>query len=169
MFLGRYSEAMDAVNGLTDTLPEDLLRMESPPMADFVEGYLSMKTHALVRFGKWQELIDAPLPQDQDLYTVTTALNHYGKGIAHAALKNHSAALQSQSDFHAATEKISDERYIHVVSCKDILAVAAEMLAGEISYHHGDYDKAFEHLRNCLLYTSPSPRDATLSRMPSSA
>ena len=24
-------------------------------------------------------------------------------------------------------------------------------------------------LRGCLLYTSPSPRDATLSRMPSSA
>ena len=159
MFLGRYSEAMDAVNGLTDTLPEDLLRMESPPMADFVEGYLSMKTHALVRFGKWQELIDAPLPQDQDLYTVTTALNHYGKGIAHAALKNHSAALLSQSDFHAATEKISDERYIHVVSCKDILAVAAEMLAGEISYHHGDYDKAFEHLRKAVRCEDNLPYD----------
>ena len=26
-----------------------------------------------------------------------------------------------------------------------------------------------EQYRNCLLYTSPSPRDATLSRMPSSA
>ena len=26
-----------------------------------------------------------------------------------------------------------------------------------------------EHSKNCLLYTSPSPRDATLSRMPSSA
>ena len=26
-----------------------------------------------------------------------------------------------------------------------------------------------ELLKNCLLYTSPSPRDATLSRMPSSA
>ena len=26
-----------------------------------------------------------------------------------------------------------------------------------------------EHLYSCLLYTSPSPRDATLSRMPSSA
>ena len=25
------------------------------------------------------------------------------------------------------------------------------------------------HVYNCLLYTSPSPRDATLSRMPSSA
>ena len=26
-----------------------------------------------------------------------------------------------------------------------------------------------EHKKRCLLYTSPSPRDATLSRMPSSA
>ena len=25
------------------------------------------------------------------------------------------------------------------------------------------------HFKDCLLYTSPSPRDATLSRMPSSA
>ena len=28
---------------------------------------------------------------------------------------------------------------------------------------------AIEAIRPCLLYTSPSPRDATLSRMPSSA
>ena len=28
---------------------------------------------------------------------------------------------------------------------------------------------AFEDIKVCLLYTSPSPRDATLSRMPSSA
>ena len=29
--------------------------------------------------------------------------------------------------------------------------------------------EALEYYRSCLLYTSPSPRDATLSRMPSSA
>ena len=33
------------------------------------------------------------------------------------------------------------------------------------SSHNGDT----EHVAACLLYTSPSPRDATLSRMPSSA
>ena len=36
-----------------------------------------------------------------------------------------------------------------------------------------DYDKQVkeleDYLKDCLLYTSPSPRDATLSRMPSSA
>ena len=30
-------------------------------------------------------------------------------------------------------------------------------------------NKAFAHFRCCLLYTSPSPRDGLLSRMPSSA
>ena len=31
------------------------------------------------------------------------------------------------------------------------------------------YNKEFIERKSCLLYTSPSPRDATLSRMPSSA
>ena len=36
----------------------------------------------------------------------------------------------------------------------------------------GEKGRFFERIlnpKNCLLYTSPSPRDATLSRMPSSA
>jgi len=33
----------------------------------------------------------------------------------------------------------------------------------------GDYHVLDREHRICLLYTSPSPRDATLSRMPSSA
>ena len=32
-----------------------------------------------------------------------------------------------------------------------------------------EYYSIIDHIDNCLLYTSPSPRDATLSRMPSSA
>ena len=33
----------------------------------------------------------------------------------------------------------------------------------------GTVDRFFDDVMGCLLYTSPSPRDATLSRMPSSA
>ena len=33
----------------------------------------------------------------------------------------------------------------------------------------GDEDEAEEGLEACLLYTSPSPRDLSTSRMPSSA
>ena len=34
---------------------------------------------------------------------------------------------------------------------------------------YGNIDGGDVRLKHCLLYTSPSPRDATLSRMPSSA
>ena len=37
--------------------------------------------------------------------------------------------------------------------------------AGDQTYHHTEHTFGFL----CLLYTSPSPRDATLSRMPSSS
>ena len=40
----------------------------------------------------------------------------------------------------------------------------------DATFGNGGYSKEFLELTNCcLLYTSPSPRDATLSRMPSSA
>ena len=40
----------------------------------------------------------------------------------------------------------------------------------KVNFNHFDFIVAPEHDSiNCLLYTSPSPRDATLSRMPSSA
>ena len=37
-----------------------------------------------------------------------------------------------------------------------------------MAFTHEEFDIAYEYFL-CLLYTSPSPRDATLSRMPSSA
>ena len=43
---------------------------------------------------------------------------------------------------------------------------------GEFLYSKSNYDRgqlSGERYIYCLLYTSPSPRDATLSRMPSSA
>ena len=47
-----------------------------------------------------------------------------------------------------------------------------DMLTATCLRHHestGNKNKYFKWVQVCLLYTSPSPRDATLSRMPSSA
>ena len=73
MFLGQFTPAMAAAQQIIDNTPEELLQVPSPPMADFIEAYIAMKQHVLVRFGKWQEIIDQPLPDNQELYCSTTA------------------------------------------------------------------------------------------------
>lgn len=85
MFLGQSQAALAAADQLAAAIPAELLRVQDPPMADWLEGFVPMKVHVLVRFGRWAELIRAPLPPDPDLYCVTTAMLHYGKGVAYAA------------------------------------------------------------------------------------
>lgn len=155
MFLGRFDLAMEAVRGIQKTIPHDLIEL----IANFIEGYMSVETHALVRFGKWQELIDLPLPKDPALYCMTTALNYYGKGIAHAALGNHKAAAEAQSNFEKTAATLVEGRLIHVVTCEAILGVAREMLAGEVNYHKGNYDVAFDHLRKAVELEDALPYD----------
>ena len=51
-----------------------------------------------------------------------------------------------------------------------ITSYNANMITNEVFIDTATLRKNIVSLaRNCLLYTSPSPRDATLSRMPSSA
>lgn len=159
MFLGQFEPAIDAVTQMHETIPDELVRLESPAMADWLEGYMSIGTHALVRFGRWQELIDDPLPSDPDLYCTTAAMNYYGKGVAHAALKQHDAAAEAQRNFESAAATVPETRYIHVVRCQDILGVAREVLAGEIAYHAGDHERAFHHLRTAVRREDDLPYD----------
>ena len=53
---------------------------------------------------------------------------------------------------------------------KDFVALNIDIPALDKSIHaHSLLANVTELVNTCLLYTSPSPRDATLSRMPSSA
>jgi hypothetical protein len=56
MFLGQYAPAISAADELIETMPGAMLRIPSPPMADFFESYVSIRQHVLVRFGKWHDI-----------------------------------------------------------------------------------------------------------------
>ncbi|MGE0824561.1 MAG: hypothetical protein AB7G75_04290 [Candidatus Binatia bacterium] len=159
MFLGQYRPALEAVEELVATTPEALLRMESPPMANWLEGYMSMKPHVYIRFGKWQEIVNEPLPADQELFCMTTAILHYAKGVAHATLGNIAASAAEQALFHAAVSRVPDTRFIHTNPCLAILGVAEQMLAGELEYRKANYDVAFNHLRQAVEREDNLPYD----------
>ena len=159
MFLGQYHAALAAAEGLIATMPEAFLRIASPPMADFFESYLAVKQHVYVRFGKWEEIIAQDLPADPVLYANLTAMIHYAKGVAHAALGQVDQALAEQVLFRAARGQVPDSRLLHNNSCQDLFAIAEEMLTGEIAYRRGEYDAAFAHLRASVAADDNLPYD----------
>ena len=159
MFLGQYAPALDAANEMIATLPEELLKVETPPMADWAEGFVPMKMHVLIRFGKWREIIDAPLPENQELFCVTTAMMHYAKGVAYATTSDVAVAESHQRLFEVAVSRVPETRYLFNNTCLDILAVAGEMLKGELAYRIGDFDTAFAHLRKSVELDDNLPYD----------
>ena len=159
MFLGQFRPALLAADELAATIPEALLRVTTPPMADWLEGFIPMKMHVLVRFGRWREILDEPLPDDPELYCVTTAMRHYAKGVAHAAQGHVAAAVAEQERFVAAVRRVPESRYVFNNRCIDILAVAAAMLGGEILYRKGDHDEAFARLREAVALDDGLPYD----------
>ena len=72
---------------------------------------------------------------------------------------------QAQKEFIKGA-KIAYETIITDFSDNDNKLIASKPLLSKEIYE--EFNKALKD-RSCLLYTSPSPRDATLSRMPSSA
>ena len=159
MFLGQYGPALAAADELIANLPEALLRVESPPMADWLEGFVPMKQHVLIRFGKWREIIAQPLPRDRRLYCTTMAMLHYAKAVAHATNGNIAAADDEARRFEAARAAVPPTRYVFNNTCIDILAVAAEMMSGEIAYRRREFDAAFAHLRRSVELDDGLPYD----------
>ena len=162
MYLGQFKSAMAAAEQMCATLSKVVLSVKDrPQLAITMEGYYSMKMHVLVRFGRWQEIVDTSMPDDPALYCVSTAMHHYAKGVAYAALKNFEAAEDERRCFYAAVDLIPDNRKFFNNTVRSTLSVGEMMLNGELEYHKGNYDLAFEHMRESvrrddnLEYTEP--------------
>jgi tetratricopeptide (TPR) repeat protein len=165
MFAGQFNVAIEAVKRMEGSLPASLLSVNSPPMADWLENFSSVRVHVLVRFGRWKDLIALRMPQDKELYCVTIAMMHYGKGVAYAATGDISKAQEERAALGEAVKRIPSSRI-----CGDfpnrsnvVLQVGEAMLDGEIEYRRGNYVAAFSHLEeaikrdDALTYAEPWP------------
>lgn len=150
MFAGQSKVAIEAADSMLATIPDGLLRMEAPPMADRLESLFSMRMHALIRFGMWEEILATELPEEADLFSMTTAVIRYARGVAYAATSRVDEALAERELFKGAVALVPETRRLFNNTCEDVLAVASAMLDGEIEYRRGNYDEAFAHLRKSI-------------------
>jgi tetratricopeptide (TPR) repeat protein len=105
------------------------------------------------------------MPEDKHLYCVTTAMFHYGKGVAYAATNDIPNAELHRKALAEAVDRIPSSRI-----CGDfpnrsnvVLQVGISMLDGELEYRKQNFDLAFQHLEtaierdDALTYAEPWP------------
>ncbi len=159
MFLGDSKRALEAGNEMADLLTPELLSVEDPPMADWLEGFAPMRLHVLIRFGLWEEILATPFPDDRELYCTTAAMLHYARTVAYAVTDRVSEASAEAALFEEARGLVPDSRYVFNNTCQDILAIADAMLRGELEYRKGNIEDGFDHLRRAVHLDDSLPYD----------
>ncbi|UES56883.1 hypothetical protein GFK91_15440 [Roseibium aggregatum] len=146
MFLGRKGAAVEAVERLRGEVPDEVVR--SYP--DVFETFVAAAPHVYIRFGMWSEILELDQPADKELYVTTNALIYYAKAIALANLGRHDEAQSAMADFTAAYAQVPDSRMLFNNTARDVLAVAEEMMKGEVAFKAGRKEEGLAHLRNAV-------------------
>lgn len=158
MMAGRSREALSMARRLYEVITPDFLRTSQPPMVDFCESAGFMLPHVLIRFGRWQEILDLEFPEDRELCCATTAMIHYARGIAFSALRRIPEAEAAREQFIAAAACVPESRFNTIpVKQVDAQKVAAKMLDGELEYRKGNIENAFDLLRQAIALEDALP------------
>ena len=157
MFDGQYGTAMQYAEGIEKQLgPETVsCKLGGLPLGSmFLESVASVPWHVLIRFGKWEEIINCPLKEDKDMYASTIATSYYARTIAFAVTGRLKEAEAERKKFYDAlnNETLKLWRLFNNVmhdaeSLSGVLDVAEAVLNGELEYYKGNYQEAFKFLR----------------------
>ena len=157
MFDGQFSTAMQYAEAAERQLGPDTVSFKLGDMsfgATYLESYASIPWHVLIRFGKWEEIINRPLKEDKDLYAGTVAVSHYARRVAIAVTgKTEEAEVERKRFYSALENKALEGRQLHNNAMHDpehhsgILDIAEAVLNGEVEYFKGNIQQSFQHLR----------------------
>ena len=145
MFDGRAELALRTAFALTRELSPDVVRA----MPEFLDAFMGVPYHALVRFGRFQEVLELPEPEPH--LPVTRATRHYARGMALSALGRVEEAQVERDAFAAACEEVPASFLVGNNAARTVLEIGRELLAGELAYRRGERDLGFEALRRAVL------------------
>ena len=173
MFEGQYETAMKYARKAVDTLPEGdenhgaqfMLAGIIPMGAIFLESYVTMPWHVMIRFGKWDEILAEPMYSNKEVFPATIATQHYARGVAYASKGMVPEAEAEQALFKEALAnpalagRLMHNNFMNQDPAEgpSILNVNAAILEAEIEYRRQflakaagephDFTAAFDELR----------------------
>ncbi len=145
--LARRQEALDTADEIVALLTPAFLSIKRPPIADWLESFVSIKLQVLVRFGMWQDILALTYPEGRELYRCTTVTMHYAKAVAHAAGGNTISARREAERFEKSFKRLPASRRMLGDEYRAIAAIERQVMLGEIEFREGNIESAYTRLR----------------------
>jgi hypothetical protein len=154
---GRSAVTIRAARDLAENAPPEMIRempdMETAPAAPIV---------ALARFGRWDEVLRHPEPPRDWRYA--SGVWHYARGLAFNAKGQAAEAARELRELESIVQSVPPERTVaFFFRAKNLLQMAANLLAGELAATAGDGATAERLLRAAVAeqdthwFTEPPP------------
>jgi tetratricopeptide (TPR) repeat protein len=133
----------------------------TPEQLPFVQGFLVVPYYALVRFGKWDEILAEPKPAHESLFT--RAIWHYARGSAYAAKGDVAHAREEEAALAAmaSNPELAKMPAFSQNPPDTIVALALEVLRADMAARQKQYDEAITRfdravrLEDAMIYTEP--------------
>jgi tetratricopeptide (TPR) repeat protein len=130
MMAGQYDAALKAATELTANV---LTMLPDMPM---IEPFGAKTMFVQLRFAKWREVLALPKPLENA--AILTALYHFGRGVAHAALGAAAQAEAERQAYAAARNAVPADAMFNLNPAAKILAVADHVLDARIAAARDD-------------------------------
>ena len=150
---GRFAEAKGAADQLVANVGASVKPM---PM---LESFLPMPIYVLVRFNRWDDIVNRAAP-DASL-SVTNAIWHYARGVAFAGQSDTAKAQQEREALAAAIQKQPADATFGFNTSRSVLGLALEVLDARAAAALGDRKGSIEHWRcavamqDAMVYDEP--------------
>ena len=144
---GQSQKALKAAWAMAKGVDEQKMRA---PGFGTLQHFSLMPLYAMVRFGKWEDILNQPEP-DQDL-VYPRGIWHYARGRALTGLDRQEDAARELAALKTlatdpALEKVT---FWEINKSADLLEIAQHVLAGELSYKEGKIEDAIAHLQQAV-------------------
>jgi tetratricopeptide (TPR) repeat protein len=142
--IGRSEEAIRAARAVATAVPFDVAREVAA-----VEPLVPFLHLTLVTFGRWDEVLAAPVPPSELRFA--TGMVAYARGVAHAAKGDATAAAAALDTLRGIAAEPHDEMN------EPVLQLALHALQGEIAFRGDDLAGAARHFRAAIAVEDELP------------
>ena len=141
LMTGQSTLALTHIRAMVAEMPASWVKQN----ASFADAFVAMPYEVLIRFGRWQEILEQTPPAEG--LPFTTALRLAARATARAALGNAEAARQEQAAFLQARDAVPKEWVVGINPAAIVLELVTHMVEGEILYREGKVDPGLAELR----------------------